>query len=196
MSRSTWPWILLTFALLIAIAWSVARRSGDSDVDAGVDGTGANADGVASTTGTPASAVDDYTEFAETLGTRPSEDLTAIAEGLRRLAGALAALQLGSPELPIDLRVIAEHVLLSPASPATADAVRTLLIKTAAATGEQQPNDGAALRQAAEAISATAPLTSQQPTVHEFLRRSAHALAARSQGAAPPTAPGRGNAPQ
>ena len=196
MSRSTWPWILLTFAVVVAIAWSVARRSGDSDVAAGVDGTGANADRVAATTGTPASAVHEYAEFVDTLGTGPSADSTAIAEGLRRLAGALAALQLGSPELAIDLRVIAEHVLLNATSPATAEAVRTLLVQTAAAIGAQQPNEGAALQRAAEAVTVTAPLTGQQQAVHEFLRQSAQALAALSQDAGPATAPGAGNAPQ
>jgi hypothetical protein len=174
-----WPWVIATFAVVFAVAWFVASRRG---ADAGGDGSPADPDAVTSTTGTATSAVHEYVQLADTLVDRPSEDptvtATTIAEGLRRLAGALATLGIGSPDLAIDLRVTAEHVLLNSSSPATSEAVRKALIATAAAIGERQPHADTALQQSAAAVTATLPLASQQPDVHEFLRRSAHALAA------------------
>jgi hypothetical protein len=188
--------MVATFLLVFAVAWFVASRPGDN---AGGDSS-ANPDLVASTTGTAASAVYEYVQFTDTLDARPGEDPSiaamTIAEGLRRLAGALATLHLGSPDLAIDLRVTAEHVLLNPSSPATSETARKALIATATAIGERQPNAAAALQQSAEAVTAVAPLTTQQSTTYEFLRRSAHALAALADDGAGRALPGPENAPK
>jgi hypothetical protein len=194
---AVWPWVVATFALVFAVAWFVASRPGDNT---GGDASEANPDLVASTSGTAASAVHEYMQLADTLEDRPGADpafaATTTAEGLRRLAAALATLGVGSPDLAIDLRITAEHVVLNPSSPATSEAVRKALIATAAAIGEQQPNAVAALQQSAEAVTPTAPLDSQQSDVHEFLRRSARALAAMAEDGAQRTPPGPPNAPR
>jgi hypothetical protein len=187
---SAWRWMLAAFALVFAVAWFASRR-GDN---AGGDGSPADPDLVASTSGTATSAVHEYVQLAGALEDRRGEDpdvaAMTIAEGLRRLAGALATLRVGSPDLAIDLRVTAEHVVLNPSSPAASEALRKAFIATAAAIGERQPNAVAGLQQAADAVTGTAPITSQQPMVHEFLRLSAHVLAA-LEDAAGHTPPGR-----
>ena len=97
-------------------------------------------------------------------------DAHVIVDGLRRLAGALGVLEIGSSELPIDLRIAAEHVVLNPGDAGTADAVRAGLI--AAADGL----DDAAAREAAEAIDPRTPVSQQQERVTAFFQRAADVI--------------------
>jgi hypothetical protein len=163
-----------TFAFLIV------NMLEQNDVRGGVDSEVATGAGDVSMTGASAAAVHDYVAFARVLDeTRIDEsslEPSSIADGLRKLAGALGALNIGDPELPVDLRVTAEHVLLNPASPATTAAVRTGLVKAAAAIAAERQDPAASLHAAAEAIDEASPLTSQPATVRQFLRQSADAL--------------------
>jgi len=183
--------MLVAFALAAILTWFLV--SGPSnDGGGGIAGEAANPDLVASTTGTSATAVQDYVQFADAVGKPGIEESTiapmTVAEGLRSLAGALAVLDLGTLNLPVDLRVTAEHVLLNPTSPATAETVRTVLIEAAAAIGEQHQNAAASLRQSADALETNTPLTSQPATLREFFRRSAQALKPPSEDGSPRSA--------
>jgi hypothetical protein len=174
-------WLLVAVMPLAAIvAFFVANRLGGNNVRTPIDGQAATSDPVASTTGTTVSVVHDYVEFANALGENEVEgstiEATDVAEGLRRLAGALGVLGLGSPNLPVDLRVMAEHILLNPESPATAEAVRAVLIETAAAVGAERRAAAASLQQSAGAVNPNQPLTGQAATLHQFFRRTAEAL--------------------
>ena len=99
---------------------------------------------VASTTGTTASAAQDYVQFADGLGEGRLEasttEPTYIADRTdRKLAGALGGASASKSDLPVDLRVTAEHLLLHhPAAPATTQAVRVALIGATAAIGMTQ----------------------------------------------------------
>jgi hypothetical protein len=73
----------------------------------------------------------DFVRFAESDFT--GEDADYVAEGLRGLAGALGALNVGTPELTVDLRVAAEHVLLHPTTEATTPTVSAGLLSVARA---------------------------------------------------------------
>jgi hypothetical protein len=171
---ATWPrwWIaaVTTLALLAAAVWLIVSvdRDGEPTAEATSDGASASA-------GVP-SAVEEYTQFAATAGEgQTGADAGQLAEGLRKLAGALAVLNVGGPELPIDLRVGAEHVLLNPASTETTATIRDDLIAVADAV-ERATETGAALRGAAESIKTDRPLIEQQGTVLQFFRQAADAL--------------------
>jgi hypothetical protein len=84
----------------------------------------------------------------------------------------LGTLGVGNPDLHVDLRVVAEHVLLTPASPATTAAVRDALLRAADA---MESTDGA-LHGQARSIDPTQPLIEQQATVHRFFRASAELI--------------------
>lgn len=86
-------------------------------------------------------------------------------------------LNVGSPDLPIDLRVGAEHLLLNPSSTETAAMIRDDLIAAAGAL-EPGTDAGRPLRAAAESIRPDRPLTEQRAVVLHFFRRAADALAA------------------
>jgi hypothetical protein len=145
---------------------------GESSAGAGIQaGTDA-----AAAEGDAASPVQEYLRFAGSFeagaiqGARA--DAAPIAEGLRKLAGALATLNLGNLDLHIDLRIAAEHLLLNPASPATTAVVREALISAAAVLDAQPSRAG----QLATSISPDRPLADQQMTIGDFFRAAAQAL--------------------
>ena len=129
------------------------------------------------TAGAAAAPVADYVEFARTVG----EDAGAgsaeqsIAEGLRRLAGALGALGLVSSDVAIDLRISAEHVVLNPSSTDNVETIRAALIAAADAIAERE-GTAANLRSIAEKISTSEPLAMQQNTLTEYFQASATAV--------------------
>jgi hypothetical protein len=127
-----------------------------------------------------ASPVEGYVEFAATAG-NPQSGVSddQMAEGLRKLAGALGTLNVGGPDLLIDLRVGAEHILLHPASTQTAAIIREALVAAADAIergGEPDP----ALRGAAESVRPDQPLIEQRVAVMDFFGRAADAIRRRS----------------
>ena len=79
------------------------------------------------TTADPAA---DYQAFASRVAGE-SADVEAVVEGLRRLAGAVGALEGTPPEVAVDLRVAAEHLLLNPEAMGTTEAVRNSLAAAA-----------------------------------------------------------------
>jgi hypothetical protein len=119
--------------------------------------------------------VEEYVQFAATAGDPQSgADDVQLAEGLRKLAGALATLNVGGPDLPIDLRVGAEHVLLNPASTETTAMVRDDLVAAAQAlTGTDTDR---ALREAAQSIRPDRPFAEQREEVFQFFRRAGDAV--------------------
>ena len=124
--------------------------------------------------GESASPVEDYLRFADE-GTNEDADPQAIAEGLRKLAGALGTLSLGPSTLQVDLRVAAEHLLLNPSSPATTAIVRHGLVSAAEAI-QSAAEGGDDLTRSAESVRPGVPLLDQRATVDEFFQQSAKAL--------------------
>lgn len=170
----TWPrwWIagVTTLALLATAVWLMVSVDRDPEPTAG-----ATSDGASAPAGVP-SAVEEYAQFAAAAGEGQSgADAGQLAEGLRKLAAALAALNVGGPDLPIDLRVGAEHVLLNPASTEITAIIRDDLIAAAQAV-ELATETDTALRGAAESIETDRPLIEQQGTVLQFFRQAADAL--------------------
>ena len=156
----SWSWLVILAVISLAIAavfWAV-ERVGDTDEDAIAMGVPADNDGANSETSSP---VQDYLQFAGAAGDRQIRDSDAdpdaIVEGLRKLAGALGTLNLGSPDLQVDLRVAAEHFLLNSASTATAAAVRNSLISAADAIEAERRNE-VNLRRLAESVRRDRPL--------------------------------------
>ena len=91
-----WLGMVLALALLAGVlAFLIADRLGGDDARAGIDGDTTRGEHVASTTGTTASAAQDYVQFADGLGEGRLEasttEPTYVADGLRKLAGALGA---------------------------------------------------------------------------------------------------------
>lgn len=176
--RPRWLWTVIFAGVLFAIAavfWTVERAGNNDESSSGVD-TAAATDG-ATAIGTEANApLEDYLQFAGTVGTRGADvTQTLIVDGLRKLAGVLGTLNLGSPELQVDLRVAAEHILLNPASTATTESVRNRLIAAANAI-ETGRHDADNLRRLAESIRPDVPLLDQQATVHKFFQESAKVI--------------------
>ncbi len=164
-------WMLLIAAVLAAIVLWAAGRFARGDGSA----TEGQPDGieVASTTGASSSAVSDYARFAETDAEPQPEYL---ADGLRRLAGAVGALGLGTPDLAVNLRVTAEHVLLNPDALETSSTVRNALMQVASAIAEQNPAAGDSLRRTVESLDARSPLAGQHAMVQQFFRQSGDAI--------------------
>lgn len=176
--RPRWLWTVIFAAVPLAIAaifWTVERAGSNFKSSRGVD-TAAPIDG-ATAIGTEANApLEDYLQFAGSVGTRGADaNQTLIVDGLRKLAGVLGILNLGSPELQVDLRVAAEHIVLNPASTATTESVRNALISAADAI-ETGRHDGDNLRQLAESVRLDLPLLDQQVTVHKFFQESAKVI--------------------
>lgn len=176
-----WSWLVIC-AVLIAVTaafWAV-ERVGVDDQDAAEVGVPAAGDGATGTGNETDSPIHDYLRFASAVGDRPIQESTVdpdyIVEGLRKLAGALGTLNLGSPDLHVDLRVAAEHLLLNPASTATTAVVRDGLISAAAAIEPQHGNREVTLRRLAESITPERPLLDQQAAIREFFRESATAM--------------------
>ena len=122
----------------------------------------------------------DFVRFAES--DLADGDAEYIAGGLRRLAGALGALNVGTPELGVDLRAAAEHVLLSPTSAATAAPVRTGLLSAARALAVAQ-DTGPGLESLAESIRPDVPLLDQMVRVREFFQACAQTVQSLSRRA-------------
>jgi hypothetical protein len=182
--RERWLVILaVTLSAIGAIFWAI-ENVGDNDEDrAGVDMPADNGRGSA-TAGATTSPVEDYIRFAAAIGDRQLQDSVPpdyVVEGLRKLAGALGTLNLGSPDLQVSLRVAAEHLLLTPASTATTAVVRDGLISAADAIEPQYGKGEVNLRLVAESIRPEKPLLDQQSAVDEFFRESATAMQQLSQ---------------
>jgi hypothetical protein len=162
-------------AILCAIAVSVSGTGCAGDVD---DDPSATA--VPSTAAQAADTpVQDFIEFAGVVDSRrqgSNADPQYIVEGLRKLAGALGTLGLGTPDLQVDLRVAAEHLLLSPMSPATTVVVRDGLIAAAAAIQAGHRIEHGELRRLAASISVQSPVLDQQAIVSTFFREAAAAI--------------------
>ena len=168
---------LITFVAAVTLA-ACGERSGSkgeraADLDIGVGNDDATA-----TAGRDQAPVQDYLLFASSVRDRNVQgtDAEFVAEGLRKLAGALGALNLGSLDLTVDLRVAAEHVLLNSASTSNTEVVRKSLVSAADALEAGRQKDNAALRQLAQSIRSDVPLLEQLATVHEFFRASAGAM--------------------
>jgi HAMP domain-containing protein len=171
------PWAFVALALAAGtLAFMVVNLLERTDGRGGAGDEVATAVPAVSVNGTTA-PVHDYVEFARALSEGRVDDSPIEAswmpDGLRKLAGALGALRLGDPDLTVDLRVSAEHFLLNPASASTTAAVRTGLLKAAAAIAAERPDVAASLHAAAKAIDEASPLTSQSAIVRHFLVQSA-----------------------
>ena len=167
----------MTLVIVAAVFGSVAcmgERERQPTAGAGIDG------GSPSTA--PLSPVEEYLEFAATAGD-PQSSLRGdqMAEGLRKLAGALATLNVVGPDLLIDLRIGAEHILLNPASAGTAAVIRDGLV-AAADSMERGTGTDVALRAAAESIRPDRPLIEQQAAVLHFFQRAADAVQTSTTG--------------
>ena len=129
---------------------------------------------------TTAVPIHEYLRFAATIVDRQSAQPDMIGQylayGLRKLAGAMGALKVGRPELSVDLRIAAEHILLNPESTANTNTTRSLLIEASAAIAQSAATSHSQLRQSAEAIKVDTPLPSQRPVVDHFFRESADAI--------------------
>jgi hypothetical protein len=107
-----------------------------------------------------------YVEFARGLAAgSPDRDL--LVEGLRKLAGAIGARKGTPPEVAVDLRVAAEHVVLNPEAVGTTEAVRASLVAAAAAL-ERDATGASPLRRVAESIDRATPLANQQDQLARF----------------------------
>jgi hypothetical protein len=158
--------------LLVATVFWAVDRSGSSNTRSDRAGTAAT---VASEATSP---VQEYLQLVGTAGTAAADvDDKFMADGLRTLAGAIGTLNLGTPDLQVDLRVAAEHILLNPASSSTTEIVRNCLISAADAieTGGQDESDNN-LTRLAESVHPEMPLIDQRATVQMFFQASAEAI--------------------
>jgi hypothetical protein len=173
------PWVVVA-SLAILLALFAGSRLGRDEIRSRIEGQAEVRD-LAASTDTAISVVEDYSQYVDGLES-PIEDSTValgdVAEGLRRLAGALAVLGLGNGDLPIDLRVTAEHVLLNSNSAVAAPTLRAVLIETADAIGAERRDSAPSLRRSAAAVNPNQPIAGQVTTVQQFLRLSADALEA------------------
>ena len=163
---------VVTLAIAAVVFWSAARTHRQRELSvAAVD---------QSQPAALLSPVEGYVQFAATARDSQS-DLSddQMVEGLRKLAGALGTLSLGGPELLVDLRVGAEHILLNPASTETTSMIRDALIAAADAM-ERGIEADVVLREAAESIRPDRPLIEQQVAVLHFFRQAADAFQRRA----------------
>lgn len=179
-----WSWTVIFAVVLLAITaifWAIERAGRNDERSRGADEPAASDVTTASGSETN-SPLQDYLQFAGTADTRGADvDQEYMADGLRKLAGALGTLNLGSPDLQVDLRVVAEHVLLNPASTATTEIVRNGLLSAAEAIEPGRQDGEDALRRLAESVRPDGPLFDQRLTVHEFFQESANAIQRVSQ---------------
>lgn len=167
-------WMAAALTLVIAAMFGSAACMNDRE-----QGPIAADDNRSPAAGLP-SPVEGFIEFAATAGD-PQSGLSddQMAEGLRKLAGALGALNAAQPDLLVDLRVAAEHILLNPASIQTAALIQKTLVAATDAIergGERDP----ALRGAAESVRPDRPLIEQRVAVLSFFQRAADAIRRRS----------------
>jgi hypothetical protein len=180
LKRPFTPVNVVVVLALMGIAWFPACR-GASESDTSSD------DRYVTGNGTSA-FVQDYLQVADAAGAETTVvDAEFLADALRKLAAALGTLNLAAPELQVELRVAAEHVLLSPRSIETTAAVRDSLISAADAI-QAGGTAGAGVRQSAESLRADQPLLDQDAAIREFLglsgpplRRAAESVDRRGQ---------------
>jgi len=169
------PPVIVAVVLLAAAAVSTigcADRSEERVI--AVDGTAGNGaeSGSADRTESP---LQEYVQFAAAAAAAgPQAETLYMADGLRKLAGALGSLRVGTPELHVDLRVAAEQILLNPAS--TSAIVRMALISVAAAIAGRHGDDVDNLRRLAESIRPGRPILDERVTIEQFFQHSANVL--------------------
>jgi hypothetical protein len=164
--------VVFAAVLLVAAVFWVVDRNGRNNARSD------RPDSAAAVVTEANSPVQEYLQFVGTAGTATADvDDKFMVDGLRTLAGAMATLNLGSPGLHVDLRVAAEHILLSPASSATTEIVRTCLISAADAieTAGQDESDNN-LTRLAQSVQRGMPLIDQRGTVQMFFQASAEAI--------------------
>jgi hypothetical protein len=167
-SRAWWIALLAMPAILAVAVWLIVINDGDREATGGI--------GAAPPSTAAAAAIEEYAEFAAAApDPQPGAEAAYLAEGLRRLAGALATLNVGGPDLPIDLRINAEHIVLNPSSVATTAIIRDDLVEAAHAL-ELATKTDRSLRRDAESIRADRPLVEQDEAVVQFFRRVADVL--------------------
>jgi hypothetical protein len=167
----SWITAAVTLVGVAAVFWSGAcanHREEEPTTAAGSDA------------GSPPAArpspVEAYIQFvASARDSRSGVSDDQLAEGLRKLAGALGTLNAGGPDLLIDLRVGAEHVLLNPAAAETAAIIREAMV-TAAEAIERESGPDPALREAAQSVRLDRPLVEQRVTVLHFFQQAADAI--------------------
>ena len=126
--------------------------------------------------GKETSPIEDYFFFVDAgLNKGAANAQPFIVEGLRKLAGAVGYLNLGTVDVQVSLRVSAEHVLSNPDATATTEAVRNALIQAAEAIEVGRKGDGD-LRQLAASLLLDRPLAQQHQTILEFFQQSADAM--------------------
>lgn len=120
------------------------------------------------------SPVADYLAFVDGLAATGDTDELAL-DGLRKLAGALGTLKVGGADLPVDLRIVAEHIAINPQSVETTAAVRPSLVAVAVAL-DGQVSEGSELQQAASAVDAGMSLAQQREALIAFFTRAADGI--------------------
>ena len=156
--------------IVAAVCYSGACANGGEQQPAAAAGT----DSASPADARP--AVDSFVQFAAAAGdSQPRLSDEQMADGLRKLAGALAAVNAGTPDLLIDLRIGAEQVMLNPASSETAAIIRDALTAGADAI-ERRAGPAPAVKEAAQSLRPDQPLIEQQAAVAHFFRRAAEAV--------------------
>jgi hypothetical protein len=168
--RRWWLAILVVSLATAAVFWIAVGR-GEEDDDTAIADVAAGND--------TTSPVEEYVQFAGTAGERPQASSPAdpeyVIEGLRKLAGALGSLGIGGPDLQVDLRAAAEHVVLNPESTATAAVVRSRLVAAATAIDAERQNE-TALQPLAESLRADRTILEQETAFRQFFLEASHAL--------------------
>lgn len=161
----------MTLVSVAAVFWSGACGNHREE-----EPTAAAASDAGSPSAARPSPVEEYIQFVATAGdSRSGLSDDQMAEGLRKLAGALGAVNAGGPDLLIDLRAGAEHVLLNPAATETAAIIREAMA-TAADAIERGSGPDPALREAAQSVRPDRPLVEQPVAVLHFFRQAADAI--------------------
>ena len=177
-----WIDVALTLVIVTAVCWSgacVNDRKGP---------TAAAASDADSPPNALPSPVEEYIRFVATTGDPQSlRGDDQMADGLRKLAGALGTLNAGGPDLMVDLRVGAEQVLLSPASTETAAIIREAIVAAADAI-EHKNGPDPLLREAARSVRPDRPLIEQRVAVLHFFREAAGGIQHEAPDAPPSAA--------
>ena len=167
------PRTLAAMMLCLLLAYCGPGRESAPAADPGqATDSGGSSTGESSAT----DAVAAFATFAAGIqddGAMSAED---IAEGLRLLAGAGGTLGAIPPELGVDLRVGAEHVLLNPKAADVSATIRTALIGVAESI-DAAPG-GPAIEASAQSIQADRPLTEQGAALRPYFQQVAKALQA------------------
>jgi hypothetical protein len=143
-----------------AIWFSMRGPGGDTGADAGAP---------------VISPVDDYLTFVDRLAATDSGTDALALEGMRKLAAALGTLEVGGADLPVDLRIVAEHIAISPESVETTGAVQPRLLAAAVAL-DGQVSAASELQLAAHAIDSQMPLTQQRQALVTFFTRAGESI--------------------